>query len=37
VLILEPNQASGLLEVLAQHPEWRRVARDADGSVYVRG
>ncbi len=37
VLILEPNQASGLLEVLARHPEWRRVAQDADGSVYVRG
>jgi hypothetical protein len=36
VLILEPNQASGLLEVLPAHPEWRRIARDANGSVYLR-
>ena len=36
VLLLEPEQASGLLEVLPSHPEWRRVEQDGAGSVYVR-
>jgi hypothetical protein len=36
VLVLQPDQASGLLEVIDDHPEWRRVMAAADGSVYVR-
>jgi hypothetical protein len=36
VLILEPGQARGLLEVLPRHPEWRLIAEDASGAVYAR-
>lgn len=36
VLILEPDQAVGLLQVIVDHPEWRLVQQDRDGFVYVR-
>ncbi len=36
VLILQPDQASGLLAVLPAHPEWAPVARNEEGAVFVR-
>ena len=36
VLILEATQAEDLLDVLPRHPEWRLIARDPYGAVYVR-
>jgi len=36
VLILEPDQAQGLLQVLPRHPEWRLITEDASGAVYAR-
>jgi hypothetical protein len=36
VLILDREQAAGLLEVIGAHPEWRVVERNDDGAVYVR-
>jgi hypothetical protein len=35
-LILHPGWASGLLAVIDQSPDWRRVTTSPDGSVYVR-
>ncbi len=36
VLILERDQAEGLLQVIGRHPEWRRIVEDGAGAVYVR-
>ena len=36
VLILDREQAAGLLEVIGAHPEWQLVERNDDGAVYVR-
>lgn len=36
VLILEPAQAEGLLQVIGRHPEWRLITDDAAGAVYAR-
>lgn len=36
ILILHDEQASGLLGVIDDHPEWRLVIRNDDGAVYVR-
>jgi len=36
VLVLEPTQAEGLLAVIGANPEWRRIAVDALGAVYIR-
>jgi xanthosine utilization system XapX-like protein len=35
-LLLEPEQAEGLLAVLPRHPGWELVAADAAGSLFVR-
>jgi hypothetical protein len=35
-LILHPGWASGLLAVIDESPDWRRVTTSPDGSVYVR-
>jgi hypothetical protein len=35
-LLLDPDQAAGLIASLPDHPDWELVATDADGSVYVR-
>jgi hypothetical protein len=36
VLILEPHQAQGLLQVIGAHPDWRRIIAEDTGAVYVR-
>jgi hypothetical protein len=36
VLILDHDQAAGLLDVMGAHPEWRLVDQNDDGAVYVR-
>jgi xanthosine utilization system XapX-like protein len=36
MMVLEPGQAAGLLQILPEHPEWRLVARDPSGYVYER-
>jgi hypothetical protein len=35
-LVLDPGQASGLLQVIGSDGGWRRVLKTDDGSVYVR-
>jgi hypothetical protein len=35
-LLLDPDQASGILTVLADHAGWSRILETADGAVYVR-
>jgi hypothetical protein len=35
-LILESAQATDLLEILPNHPEWRLIARNAYGAVFAR-
>ena len=35
-LVLDPDQASGLLDVIRTDPSWRLVFEDDDGAVYVR-
>ena len=36
VLILNPDQAEGLLQVIDDHSEWKLVMANDSGSVYVR-
>jgi hypothetical protein len=36
VLVLDPDQSSGLLSVIGDDPSWRRVLQTDHGSVYVR-
>ena len=35
-LLLDPDQASGLLDVIGTDPSWRLVLEDEGGAVYVR-